>query len=354
MVYSEKDQLRSRLIAISLSFLVGMTLMGVKFYAYRITGSSAILSDALESIINVVASAFALGSILLAAKPPDESHPYGHGKIEYFSAGFEGAMIVFAALGIFKAGFSHLLNPRPLPNLQEGLFILMGTGIINLALGLGLVRVGKRTNSLILTADGKHILTDVYTSGGVLLGLFLVQLTDWYWLDGTIACLIGLNILVTGGNLVRQSFARLMDASEPVLLNALSQLFTEHRKDIWIDIHQLRAWRSGNFVHIDLHLILPRDLTLEESHHEAKELEKIIKDSFNGQAGVLIHMDPCVDKDCPVCSRHLCELRKRESQCQMLWNVDTLIMNGGVGERLQELPKKPGTTGYKVKNLKKT
>ena len=328
--------------------------MGVKFYVYQLTGSSAILSDALESIINVVASAFALGSILLAAKPPDESHPYGHGKIEYFSAGFEGSLIVFAALGIFKAGFSHLLNPRPLPNLQEGLFILMGASMINLVLGLGLVRVGKRTNSLILIADGKHVLTDVYTSGGVLIGLFLVHLTGWYWLDGTIACLVGLNILITGASLVRQSFARLMDASEPELLNALSQLFTEHRKDIWIDIHQLRALRSGNFVHVDLHLILPRNLTLEESHREAKELEKIIENYLNGQAGVLIHMDPCVDQDCPLCSRHLCELRKKESQCQMLWNTDTLTMNGGVGERLQELPQKLGITSYEAENFKKT
>jgi cation diffusion facilitator family transporter len=330
----EKEHLRIRLIAISLSFLVGASLMAAKFYAYRLTHSSAILSDALESIINVVASAFALGSILLAARPPDESHPYGHGKIEYFSAGFEGALIIFAALGIFKTGLSHILRPQPLPLLEIGLIILLGTGLINLILGMGLIRIGKRTHSLVLMADGKHVLTDVYTSAGVLLGLFLVRQTGWYWLDGTIACMVGLNILVLGAKLVRQSFAALMHASDPELLKKISALLVEHRKDAWIDIHQLRAWRSGNFVFIDFHLVLPRDFSLEEAHQEGKELEKVISDHFGGAASVLIHMDPCVDPDCPVCRRHLCKTRQKDHEGQPSWSWQTLILQGGAGERL--------------------
>jgi cation diffusion facilitator family transporter len=278
--HAEKDRLRLRLVAISLSLLVGASLMGIKFYAYRITHSSAILSDALESIINVVASAFALGSILFAAKPPDESHPYGHGKIEYFSAGFEGALIVLAALGIFKTGVSHILQPREMPQLQIGLLLILGAGLVNLILGVGLVRIGKRTASLALVADGKHVLTDVYTSAGVFLGLFLVHYTAWYWLDGTVACLVGLHILISGGKLVRQAFAGLMHATDPDLLKEISSLLDEHRKDVWIDIHQLRAWRSGSIVHIDFHLILPGDYSLEQAHAEAKQLEKIIQDHF--------------------------------------------------------------------------
>lgn len=318
----------------SASFLVGALLVAVKFYAYRLTGSSAILSDALESIINVVASAFALASVLVAAKPPDPSHPYGHGKIEYFSAGFEGALIILAALGIFKVGWSHIIQPQQLPRLQFGLILLVGAGMVNLVLAIGLIRVGKRTQSLILIADGKHVLTDVYTSGGVLLGLLLAHSTGLYWLDGAIACLVGLNILVMGGRLVRQSFAALMHASDPELLKEIAALLSKHRKDIWIDIHQLRAWRSGHLLHIDFHLILPRDFTLEESHREGKEVEEIIKEHFGGTASVLVHLDPCTDPDCPVCSRYLCGLRGEDLKNQIAWTWKTLISTGGVGERL--------------------
>jgi len=330
----EKEHLRIRLIAISVSFLVGALLMAAKFYAYRLTHSSAILSDALESIINVAASAFALGSILLAARPPDKSHPYGHGKIEYFSAGFEGALIIFAALGIFKTGLAHILRPQTLPLLEIGLIILLGTGLINLILGMGLIRIGKRTHSLVLMADGKHVLTDVYTSAGVLVGLFLVRQTGWYWLDGTVACMVGLNILVLGAKLVRQSFSALMHAADPELLKEISALLVERRKDLWIDIHQLRAWRSGNFVFIDFHLVLPRDFTLEQAHQEGKELERAISDHFGGAASVLIHMDPCIDPDCPVCRRQLCETRQKDHEGQISWSWQTLISQGGAGGRL--------------------
>ncbi len=170
MAVMEKDHFKNRLVAISLSLLLGTALMLLKFYVYWLTQSSAILSDALESIINVVASAFALGSVVLSAKPPDSTHPYGHEKIEYFSAGFEGALIVFAAFGIFWTAWPQILQPHELPNLGSGLLILLGTSAVNLALGLGLIRVGSRTSSLVLVADGKHILTDVFTSAGVLAG----------------------------------------------------------------------------------------------------------------------------------------------------------------------------------------
>jgi len=284
---------RLRMTTIGISLSVSVMLMAVKFYTFNLTRSSAVLSDALESIINVVAAAFAMMSIWMAAQPPDSDHPYGHGKIEYFSAGFEGALIIFAAIGIFKTGISHLLMPQPLANLQAGLAILVAAAAINLLLGIGLVRVGKKTDSLTLIADGRHVLTDVYTSAGVVVGLLLVHLTGWLWLDGGIACLVGLNILLTGTRLVRQSFSALMDASDPHLLDEISRLLEKHRQGVWIDIHQLRAWRSGNFVHIDLHLVLPRDYLLDDAHAQAKSLEKLLIKHFGGNAGVLVHMDPC-------------------------------------------------------------
>ena len=323
-------------MAIVSSLVIGTLLMIAKFYVYQITLSAAILSDALESIINVVASAFALGSILMAAIPPDKNHPYGHGKIEYFSAGFEGALIILAAVGIFKSGWPRIFEPTPLPNLQEGLWLLLGTSAVNMALGLGLIRVGSKSKSLTLMADGKHVLTDVYTSAGVIVGLFLVNLTQWYWLDGAIACLVGVNILYTGGALLYQSFAGLMNASDPKLLEKICNLLIQNRKDIWIDVHQLRAWSSGNLVHIDFHLILPRSFTLEEAHLESKMLEKILTDYFEGSASVLIHMDPCIEPNCPICAEYLCRDRTSPPQKQIAWSVETATMKGWNGDQLED------------------
>ena len=329
----EHLQTRKRVIAIVTSLVVGTLLMIAKFYVYQITLSAAILSDALESIINVVASAFALGSILMAAIPPDKNHPYGHGKIEYFSAGFEGALIMLAAVGIFKSGWPRIFEPTPLPNLQEGLWLLLGTSVVNMALGLSLMRIGSKNKSLTLVADGKHILTDVYTSAGVIVGLFMVNLTQWYWLDGAIACLVGVNILYTGGTLLHQSFAGLMNASDPKLLEEICDILIKNRKDTWIDVHQLRAWSSGNLIHIDFHLILPRSFSLEEAHLESKTLEKVLTDHFEGFASVLIHMDPCIASDCPICAGYLCQDRTLPLQKQNAWTVETATMKGWSGDR---------------------
>ena len=325
--HSSAKHFKRRITAIGCSLFVAILLMGAKFYTYRLTHSSAVLSDALESIINVVAAAFALVSIWLAAQPPDPEHPYGHGKIEYFSAGFEGALIIFAAIGIFKTGIDHLLIPHPIANLTSGLVILLAASVVNLVLGIGLVNVGKQLQSLTLIADGKHVLTDVYTSIGVIVGLFLVQWTGWLWMDGAIACLIGINILFTGTRLVGQSFSALMDASDPELLDTISQLLEKHRKPFWIDVHQLRAWRSGSFIHIDLHLVLPRQFSLDEAHGEAKALEQQLIQFFEGNAGVLVHMDPCEDEDCPVCRQYSCALRSSPARNSMRWNRESLTMN---------------------------
>ena len=337
-----RSDFRNRLTAISLSLLIGAALMAAKFYVYHLTRSSAVFSDALESIINVVAAAFALASIILASRPPDKSHPYGHGKVEYFSAGFEGALIILAAIGIFKTGLEHILHPRPMPNLELGLLILLATSLVNLALGIGLVRVGKSTHSLTLVADGKHVLTDVYTSAGVLVGLFLVDLTGFYWLDGTVACLVGFNILFTGVTLVKKSFAGLMDAAEPGLLEEIAGLLEKHRKEDWVGIHELRAYRSGSFIHVDLHLILPRTFTLEEAHREAEEVEAIIEGAYDGRARVLVHLDACKDPDCPACRRNACRLREADYTHQGPWNVEILISERAGDPPLWETSPKQG------------
>jgi cation diffusion facilitator family transporter len=293
--------LTNRITAIALSLFISAALMGLKFYIYRLTHSSAVLSDALESIINVVASAFAMGSILFAAVPPDENHPYGHGKIEFFSAGFEGALIFVAALGIFYTGAQHLLRPHPLPHLESGLLLLLATSMVNLLLGLFLIRTGRRTASLALVADGKHILTDVITSAGVVVGLLLVYLTGWLRLDGLIACLVGIHILFVGGGLLRDAFQGLMDRSDPQVLDEIVALLNKHRQPRWLDIHRLRAFRSGTRVNVDFHLVLPHDLSLSTAHTEVKALERLIEAHFDQEAHVLIHLDPCQPGECNGC-----------------------------------------------------
>lgn len=311
---------RIRIRAIAVSVVVSIGLLALKLFSYHLTRSSAVLSDALESIINVVASGFAFVSLWMAAKPPDSDHPYGHGKIEYFSAGFEGAMIIGAAVGIFYTGIQHLRMPRPLTNLEQGTLMLCVAAAINLLLGLYLVRIGRKTDSAALTADGKHVLTDVYTSGGVLVGLVLVYFSGWYWLDGLVACLVGINILWTGGKLIVHSSARLLDTSDTELLDRIARVAATERRPDWIDIHQLRAWRSGSLIHIDLHLALPADLTLEKAHREAKILETKLIEEFSGNAGVLVHMDPCDTSKCPICGRPDCALRSGRHRVDTLWD----------------------------------
>lgn len=325
-----------RLRMIMLSLMVSIVLMGAKFLTYYLTQSSAVLSDALESIINVAAGAFATLSVWMSAKPPDPDHPYGHGKIEYFSAGFEGALIMIAATGIFYTGVQHLRHPRILPNLGEGLVILCLATVLNLILGIALIKTGRRTDSITLTADGKHILSDVYTSGGVLIGLVLVMLTGQLWLDGAVACMVGINILITGGNLLRQSIARLMDASDPLLLDRIAEVLERQRRPGWIDIHQLRAWRAGYLIHVDLHLVLPKDMSMENGHREAKALENLLISHFRGNASILVHMDPCEVNQCPICRENECRWRSQSFDAGPVWTREHLVRSLSVPAETQD------------------
>src|SRR5262244_2566631 len=206
-----------------LSLLVSGGLLAVKFVAYQLTDSAAVLSDALESIVNVIASSFALFSVTLSARPPDASHPYGHGRVEFFSAGFEGALIATAAVAIVWAAFPRVLSPQPIAQLSLGMTLVCAAGAANALLGVYLQYVGRRTHSLALVADGKHLLSDAYTSAGVLVGILGVWLTGWHVLDALTALGVALHILVMGGHLVRESIARLMDEAEPALLQRIVQ-----------------------------------------------------------------------------------------------------------------------------------
>lgn len=315
-------QHKTRINAIAVSLSVGLVLMAVKFLAYFLTGSTAILSDALESIINTVAAGFALVSVIVASKPPDKEHPYGHGKMEFFSAGFEGSLIVLAAVAILYKGLGKIVSPSDIPRLDTGIILLVGAGAVNLALGATLVKVGRKTSSRAVVADGKHLLTDVYTSIGVIIGLALVKLTGWLWLDGATACVVALNILWMGVHIVRESFAGLMDKSDPELIEKISGILSRNRHPSWIDVHKLRAWQSGDLVHIDFHLLLPRDLSFEEAHNEIESAQNLLAEKFGGRADVIAHGDPCDPGNCKSCERDPCGDRSEPQSFSSIWDGD--------------------------------
>lgn len=318
---------RPALKAAAAALVAGLGVLGLKFYAYSVSGSSALLSDALESIINVVAGSFALFSVWVASRPPDDDHPYGHGKMEFFSAGFEGALVVIAAIGVFLAGAQQMLNPLALRSLDRGIAISVLAGFGNLAIGIFLTRYGRKLNSAALTADGKHLLTDVYTTAGVAVGLILVELTGAWRLDGAVACVMGCNILFIGFQMVRSSFLGLMDASDPTILERICALLSERRKESWIDIHRLRAWRSGARIHVDFHLILPGDLPLEEAHKEVKDIEQALAHGLGGPTEVLIHLDPCSTLECPICVKSSCDFRAEGVVQPKEWNRESAILD---------------------------
>ena len=321
------SQKTTRLQAMILALAVGGLLMTVKFVAYFLTGSAAILSDALESIINVVASGFALYSIYLSDQPPDSSHPYGHGKIEYFSVGFEGALIILAAVVIFYKAIPAFFVAPLLAKLDVGIILILGTSVVNLTVGLFLVRTGRRTRSIILEADGKHLLTDVYTSVGVIVGLVLVRVTGWQGWDPLTACAVALNIIVTGWYLVKKSFGRLMDEAEPELLDRILEILNTNRRPDWIDIHHLRARHYGDKVHVDFHLVVPRSFGLPDAHREAKRIEKMILDSLSEVVEVIVHVDPCEDPLCERCLQAYCQDRSKESLFTMkAWRIEEVVV----------------------------
>lgn len=325
----DKTLFKQRITAIGLSFGVGVVLMAVKFYAYHLTRSSAILSDALESIINVVASGFALVSVWLSAQPPDDSHPYGHGKIEYFSAGFEGALIMAAALGIIKTGWDHLVRPQSLANLDGGMALVLAAALVNLLLGAGLIRTGRRTGSLALEADGRHVISDFVSSAVILAGLAVVRLTGWLWLDGALALAAGGQVLWSGGKLVAEAVGGLMDRSQPELLAEVAAVIQANRRSCWIEVHQLRAWRAGPLIQIDLHLILPAFFPLNKAHAEAKSLERTLIAHYQGRAAVLIHMDPCAEPECPICRMVDCTSRSEQAQPDApAWDAKSMTRQG--------------------------
>lgn len=311
--------LDKKITPIFVSLLISILLLGFKFFLFSKTSSVAMLSDAIESIINVIASGFATLSIFLASKPPDETHPYGHGKIEYFSAGFEGALILFAAYGMISMSYKRLVYPTDIYMLELGVIGNTIVVLCNTTLGLWLIRRGKKEASIALEADGRHILTDAYTSIGVLLSFLLVKFTRKLWIDPIFAILIAINIIYMGLKLVIASFRGLMQAKDPALLEEISRLLKRHRSLTHIDIHRLRAWRAGKELFVDFHLILPMDLPLYKAHQEANRLKQVLKSKFGEHTHVMIQLDPCFERLCSTCQENIEAFKRNGLSLTSTW-----------------------------------
>lgn len=278
--------------AIRLSLVAGFLMLVGKSYAYLITGSYAILSDAAESVVHVFAVGFAAYSLWLSHQPADQSHPYGHEKIDFFSAGMEGMLIVIAAAVIIYEAISGWISGLELRNLSTGTLYIFAASVINLVLGLFLVSRGKRYSSLILIANGHHVLTDSWTSFGVVAGLLLALWTGWLPIDPLVAIAVAVNILWTGSKLIRQSVGGLMDEGNPELEQHIRSILDAEVRNHGLQYHELRYRRSGTSVWIELHLLLPRTMRLEEAHRHATEIEAVVISSLKNHVNVITHLEP--------------------------------------------------------------
>jgi cation diffusion facilitator family transporter len=318
---------KSKLWAIKLTVIVGSVLMISKFVAYYLTNSVAILTDAMESIINVIAGIFAWFSIYLSSKPKDKEHPYGHGKIEFISAGFEGGLIIMAAFYILYKAFKTFIEPNEIVSLDFGIAITTIAGLINFFLGTFLIKTGKKQHSPTLVADGKHLLTDTYSSLGLVIGLVLVYFTNIIWLDALISVILGFGIVFTGYKLIRSSVAGLMDEADIDMIKNVAKVLEENRKENWVDMHNLRIVKYGAQVHIDSHLTLPWYYTLEEAHEQVTAVELLISEKFHKEVELFIHADPCLDFSCSICLLKDCKVRKFDFKKRVLWDSEQLLLN---------------------------
>ncbi len=301
--------------------------MAAKFYVYYLSGSTAILTDALESIINVVAAAFAYYSVYLASLPRDLNHPYGHGKIEFFASGLEGVLILLASAYIFLHASQHLISTPTLTRLDLGMYVSLGSALLNGLMGFYLVRIGKSSHSPALIADGKHLTLDAYNGLLIVFALGLTFFTQWIWVDAVASIVFALLMCWQGIRLIRESVAALMDEANPAVFNKVIDWIMQHQKATWIDLHNLRIQQYGGDLHIDCHLTLPRYWDLSRVHDEIHDFEMTIGKVLPTEIEIFVHVDPCLDACCSHCEISDCPIRTKEFSKKIEWTAKNMAMN---------------------------
>lgn len=311
-----------RTIAIASAFL-----LIAKFLAYYITHSVSILTDALESIVNVVAGFIGLYSLYVAAKPRDIDHPYGHGKAEFISAAVEGTLVLSAGGLIIYTAIRNLIHPEPIQQLNVGIYLVAGSAIINWILGYFSLQQGKKNNSLALIASGKHLQTDTYSTIAIIVGLLLISVTGYLWIDGAVAIGFGLFIIYTGYKILRVSLAGIMDEADMVLLEKMVNVLDKNRSYNWVDLHNLRVIKYGNVLHLDCHLTVPWYFNINEAHAEIDRLGGLIRSNFGQSLELFVHTDGCQYFQCNICMKEDCPVRKHAFKKTVEWTLKNALQD---------------------------
>jgi len=293
-----------------LTLIFGVGIMVIKFWAYNLTGSQAVFSDAVESIVNVITAFTLIVTLVIAARPADDDHPYGHGKVEFFSAAFEGGLIIFASIVIVIEAIQSYSRGNTVGRFDQGQAIIFVAAILNLAVGYYLLRRGKKDGSHALVASGKHLMSDFWTSIAVLGALFLVQLTQAHWIDPAMALCAAGYLAYSGIGVVTQSAKGLMDAEDDPTLLKILESFTKNWIPGIIRIHHLRVMRSGNFHHIDAHVVVPEFWDVKRTHDHTHVFEEKFFSDYAHEGELHLHMDPCRQAYCHVCDLKDCPIRR--------------------------------------------
>lgn len=321
---SPKSASRLAILSAVFSLALSLILLTAKFWVYRQTSSQAVLSDAWESTINVLTAVLALVVVFYSDKPADREHPYGHGKLEYFSAAIEGGLIAFAAIWIVFQAVYTFWQGHQARALTLGALVLLATAILNLAAGLAILRVGRRHHSLALVASGHHLISDFWTSTAVVLGLGIAEGFKILWLDSVLAALVGVHLALTGYRLVRFSAGGLLDEEDPEVLRKLHAAIRENIPPGIIQIHHTRVIRAGRYHHIDTHAVVPEFWTVAQAHAELSNFERRVIGAYPQDGELHVHMDPCRRAYCRACEYEPCPVRAQKFEGRTEFTIDEL------------------------------
>jgi cation diffusion facilitator family transporter len=307
--------------------VVAVLLFICKIVAYSLTQSVTILTDALESSVNVIAGFISLYSLYVASKPRDEDHPYGHGKAEFLSAAVEGALITMAGFIVVYEGINNFVHPHHIQQLDRGIILVAFSGVVNFIVGYISIRKGRKNNSLALVAGGKHLQSDTYTTIGIIIGLVLIYYTGKVWIDSAVAILFAFIIIYTGYRILRTSIAGIMDEADKDLVTKLVAYLDKNRRINWIDLHNLRVIKYGPLLHVDCHLTVPWYLNVHETNLETDALENLIQKEFGESLEIFVHSDECQEFSCSICAKADCQVRKRPFESKTSWTFDNVTHN---------------------------
>jgi cation diffusion facilitator family transporter len=306
---------------------ISVVLLVIKFSAYFLTHSVAILTDALESIVNVVAGFIGLYSLYIAAKPRDINHPYGHGKAEFISAAVEGTLVLSAGAIIIYKAVQHLIYPVRITSIDKGIILIGITALVNLAVGLVGVKYGRKNQSLALIASGRHLISDSYSTFGIITGLLLIWFTKLIWVDSAVAIIFGIIIIYTGYKILRKSIAGIMDEADVELLTRMIAILNLNRRENWVDLHNLRVIKYGSTLHVDCHLTVPWYLNVQEAHAEIEALGKLIRKEFGELLELFVHSDGCLYVQCPICIKSDCAVRHHPFEKRIEWTLENILQD---------------------------